>query len=625
MISYCLSFIVLCIIYIFKFFTKAYNSNKLIIGGLDKQIEPLKCSIQMLTKNDYFNILKNIDKYVINNNVAGIEYMLSIDTETGKMSVLSDELDKNQMILKSFSNTNIFILTAVKQRHVEKIFIRNAIVITGNVQKYISVEKMNDANKMFGDSLSLNYITYNQLTTKKYKTQILKHYKNIKNDVDFIEFFNIDTPSKIYQWSPKQMPITFYCRTCPKHYEKLFDNQTSKFMYILFLTINADDMISTGIKPLPFHTELFGNINGPEYPIQFSPSTCPNAYIFNSNVADLNNQYVSLAYDIKNREWHFIQKMEKSDTYSYGDNFKNTELNTWASYNNPVLKSDLLIDISKIPDQMYFVSTKDKKHEAPIKFNNFVKNSLITTYVKPGSNIIDLASGRASDLFSYRKISLNDLLFIEFDKDAIDTAVNRKYMISNPNKNPLKIMNANLNDKDKDNITKINDYINWKASSIYCFFALHYLTDTVARIKNISSLISMSLEEGGHFIYTAFDGPKVIKLLDANKGKWEIMENGSKKYSIVAKYKQSDITTAKRSIKLILPFNVNTYYYDENLINDEILDKEFKSNGLKLLKTYNFMDFIEEFKKSKSFFYNEMTDADRIFSGLYQCKIYVKI
>jgi hypothetical protein len=208
------------------------------------------------------------------------------------------------------------------------------------------------------------------------------------------------------------------------------------------------------------------------------------------------------------------------------------------------------------------------------------------------------------------------LLFIEIDKDAIDVAVERKFDMENPNKTKLKIINANLNEPYKKNLATIQTYMG-KVPSVFCFFALHYLTSNLKDIQNIAALISNLLVKNGTFLYTAFDDFKVLKLLD--KGKWKINENGVKKYSIRMAPGQT------QKIELILPFNVNTHYYEENLINDEILDKEFTKQGLFVEKEGNFMDFIDKFKEKKSRFYSRLTEADRTFVGLYKYKVFKKV
>ena len=615
-----------------------YNTKKYIIELLNKYIKPTREFRHLddifndpilLNRTDYFDIINNMDKnaYCINNIYSGVEYLIFVDSDKDIIYYFN-KYDTHTSLNKILNN-GICLLSSVK--HKDEYILRRVIIDNGQYVKDDNINQLNERNKKFADLLGIKTVSYNHITTSNYKKCIETNKKTLKGPMDFIEFSHINMPffdNSIYQWSPKKMPIIFYCVECPSAHLKLYQTpQKNHILYILYLSINSRDLKSAGIKHLPFHTEIFGN-NGDNtfiMPIQFSPSTFPDAFLFYSNIPDLNKQYVSLIFDYDSKKWIFIEKANKSDTNIYGDNFKSTELNIWNSYRNPVLIKDLTVDKSNIKDQMYFVNLKNKMHEAPIKLNNFCKISLINTYVNASSTVIDLASGRASDLMTYRLARAHDILFCEIDKDAIDVALQRKYEFDNPNNIPLKIFNSNLNDPYKSNLEQIkSNYFNNKVTNILCFFALHYLTDSVERIRNIGSLISNLLDKGGEFVYTAFDGDAVVSLLEANNGKWEISEKGVKKYSIISKYKKSDINKTTRPIKLILPFNVNTYYYDENLINSNILDVEFAKLGLKANREGNFMDFAEKFKEKKSYFYNQLTDADKIFISLYKYKVYVK-
>ena len=615
-----------------------YNDKKYIIGLLNKYIKPkreyhhLNDSFNdpmLLNRTEYFNIINNIDKnaYCINNMYSGVEYMIFIDSD--KDVVYYFNKYETHTTLNKILNSGICLLSSVKYK--DAYIIRRVIIDNGLYIKDDNINQINERNKKFGELLDIKTVSYSNITTTNYKKCIDAYNKKIKGEIDFIEFSHINRPffeNSIYQWSPKKMPIIFYCIECPSTYLTLYKQpEKTQLLYILYLSINIRDLKASGIKHLPFHNEIFGSISEKSFimPVQFAPSTFPNAFLFYSNIPNLNKQYISLIFDYDLKKWIFIEKAHKSDTNIYGDNFKSTELNVWNSYRNPVLAKDLTIDKSKINEQMYFVSLKSKMHESPIKLNNFCKISLINTYVNASSTVIDLASGRASDLMTYRLAKAHDILFCEIDKDAIDTAIQRRYEFDNPNNTPLKIFNSNLNDEYKLNLEQIqNNYFNNKVTNIFCFFALHYLTDTVDRIRNIGSLISNLLDKGGEFVYTAFDGDAIINLLENNKGKWEIYENGIKKYSIISKYKKSDINKTVRPIKLILPFNSNTYYYDENLINTSILDVEFAKLGLKVDREGNFMDFAEKFKEKKIYFYNQLTEADKIFNSLYKYKVYIK-
>jgi hypothetical protein len=617
-------------------YNSSRNTKNYIIDIANKSMSPkhpfrylgdIFVTPQLINRTDYFSLLNDMNGsvYCINNNYSGIEYMIVIDSSKSVVYYTTKSYTESDSVS---TNHGLCIMSAVK--HKDKYIIRRVIVVNGLMVKDTTIKQMNDRNKLFSDILNVNRVVYDTINNNNYKKSITKHKSNIKNGVDFIEISRIDLPflkNNIHRWSSKQLPITFFCKECPPTYLKDYPTPPkNQLLYILFLTISYRDFKMSGIKTLPFHDEFFGDTANFTKPVQFSPSTFPNAFLFYSGVPDLNNQYISLVFDYKKKEWLFIEKASAEDTGAYGDDFRMIELNVWNSYRNPVAYSDLILDKSKISEQMYFVALKNKAHEAPIKMNNFGKISLINQYTNPGASVIDLASGRASDLMTYRYARVGDLLFCEIDKDAVDVTLQRKYKFENPNNTPLKIFNTNLNDPYKYNMTQIRDnYTHGKVSNVFCFFALHYLTDTIARIKNIATLISGLLSKGSKFVYTAFDGKSVIRLLDSNNGKWEVFEDSKKKYSIIAKYKNTDIGTPKRAIKLILPFNINTFYYDENLINDIILDKEFGKCGLTVDSEGSFMDFVDKFREKKPHFYNNLTDNDKIFVGLYKYKVFKKL
>ena len=612
----------------------SYNTKNYIVELLNMYIKPIKpfryisdmfnipC---LLNRTEYFNIINTMDKinYCINTSCSGIHYIIIIDSDKNIVYFATKSyIDESAIV----SKCGICVLTAVKSRDmyiIKKVIIDNGIIVTDN-----TIKQINDRNSKFGEILNTNFTTYSEINLKNYKKQLELYKSKVTGAIDFIEFSQISSNTNtIYQWSPKQLPIIFYCRECPSSYlNNYLESPKNHILYILFLTINIRDLKNSGIQMLPFYKELFGNVNGFFMPVHFSPSTMPNAFLFYSTMSDLDKKFVSLAFNSKLNDWIFVEKVKSSDTDIYGDDFRKTETQVWNSYRNPVTYNDLIIDKEKISDSMYFVALKNKAHEAPIKLNNFVKSSLINKYAMASKSVIDLASGRASDLMNYRLARINELLFIEIDKDAVDIVIDRKYILDNPNKTQLKIFNTNLNDPYKPNLAVINNtFMNYKVPNIFCFFALHYLTTTLSQIQNIAALISNLLENGGSFLYTAFDSMRVINLLDKNSGKWEILEKSVKKYSIISNYKPKDIKTPKRHIKLILPFNTNTYYYDENLINDEILDKEFSKHKLIVEYEGNFLDFLDKFKEKKYMFYNNLTDADKTFVGLYKYKIFKKI
>jgi hypothetical protein len=649
----------------------------------------------MLNKSIYFSeILKCVGQFYINRGFSGIEYIIIIDSVKNMMYLIPENSmtgDGKIETKPTNINSGFCVLSAVK--HNDKFIIKYIIIDNNKYCNFSTVKanKINDINKKYGDLLECEYIIYDELSPSNYKKCIKKYIKKDGNEMDFIEFshkkFNTLNKLKNYIWSYKKKPITFYCRKCPDTYLEYLSNKLlavdkinkhgnkfyGKTLYLLFLTgtniISRNSLPYNDPKLKGLYLELFGDLSTTsqnDRPVYASMSTLPNSYLFYSDVPDLNKEYASLVVG-KYPVLQFIQKINTLETGVYGDSYKYTELNTWNSYRNPM---DLLtiVDKTEVDDQMYFMDKKSSMHKAPIKFNNSVKHFLIKM-AQNQKTVIDLATGRGSDLLTYYNNNIRNTLFVEIDKDAIDELISRKYFMGAApshflNKNHTKpsysntkntkfhrkhgwksnnkpnysnntlqtsvsIINDNLNIPYKKIITKItNDYdiFSKGVSYIYCFFALHYMCGNPKNIKNIVSLINTLLSKGGKFIYTSFDETAVVNLLKKNNGKWTVHSNGVKKYEIISKYKPAD---KHKKIELILPFNAPTYYYKEELINDKMLDAEFSKCGIKVIKEENFLSQLPSFKEhaqnTKYNLYNMLTDDDKTFSSLYKYKVYEKM
>lgn len=619
-------------------------------------------STSMLNKTALYNIKNNLSNYYISNNYDTNDFYVVIDGISKKIINISEIYFNRAFINKNNFNQELFdknitkIDTILKTSQLynkiktyslikttfnnKKMIIKSVIIDNGKYIAFSSSYDINSMNKMYADLLQCDFIKYTNLSKSNYKKCIDSHYKNITNsNFIFITFSNFINNSNI-NWTDKILGINFLCKKCNKSQisqlckleyinskNNIMKMQNAKNVYILFLTINKNDLSKISIKPLPFHNELFPQDNQTsnlyKKPMHFSPSTKPNAFIFISNNDNLDNKIVKLSYNVKNNEWNYIDIISSKKTDIYGDNFKTTELTIWSNYFNPIAYSDLNTESKNIQDDVYFINDKNIMYEAPIKFNNFIKNNLIKTTGSNKEKIIDLAGGRGSDLFNYRLSNIKKLLYIEIDRDAIDELLSRKYKFDNPNDTSINIINSDLNISYKKNLELIHeDFSEFnKVDNIYCFFALHYLTTTSANIKNIVCLISNLLNKNGEFLYTAFDEKKIIELLKKHKGDWNVKESGIKKYSIIQKYKDADIF---KKINLILPFNTSDHYYDETLINEKYLDKEFQKYKIKVKSEGSFLEFLDNFKEKKNHFYNKLTEEDKIFIDLYKYKIYKK-
>jgi hypothetical protein len=602
-----------------------------------KHLNNLFPESQLVNRTDYFNkILMNINKFQLYKICTGVEYNIVLHGD--KIYYVSRDYitsENNDSVNKSLT-----VLSAVKTN--DKFCIRAVIIENGKYLDNSAVEN-NTYNKTYGELLNVSYTTHYQLSEKTYKSQITSECKSMKSN-DVLEFMSNNIPfydNTQYQWLKTPPYITFLCKKCPVEFIHKYCTDKNLTTYILYLTSNMHYK-NIGLDPLEETKQIFSNLQGFYFPQHFASSTNPTAFIFNTDIIDLNNEYINLTWKPKKltdkSNWVFISKSKRINTLMFGDDFKYTELNTWNYYHNPVMFKDIILSVDDIKTQMYFPFEKKKKtYEHVVKYNSFVKGLLIekisgklnqnnsgqiTSRSISGQTTstytIDMASGKGQDLFRYYNSDAKKMLMIEIDKDAIDILIGRKYEIQNNSKVSVDVLNANLNDSYKINLDKIKlirQYSeSYKTNQIYCFFALHYLTDTLPRIKNITVLISSLLQKTGEFLYTSFDKARVMEVL-GKSGKWEVYEGQFRKYSI--------IKTGTSSIKLIIPLNPEEYY-SETLIDDDMLDKEFKKCGMIPKSEGNFADYLQKFKEKKSYLFREFKPHDEIFVSLYKYKIYTK-
>jgi hypothetical protein len=630
-----------------------YNIGKHVVKRISDLIKPVRFVNDIIAKpiilnrTTYFNeLLSKINTVRVNPGFNGIEYTLLMDTQSKMLYFSTDQYIDTAPLDPSFETLGDCVLSVVKVSAVKNninaaYVIRSVIVENGKLSPTLT-NVQNKLIEKYGKLLSMKYTTYTDLSANNYK-QIIKEHASKK--MDFIEFTMSNGASggatsvapsgivnTIYQWSPKPLAISFLCRECPSQYTKNYTKHAGKTLYLLFLIITKKDY-SFIQNNLEFYNELFST---PEFqfPLHFSPSTKPYAYLFWSNL-NLDKTHVNLIPKDPKKvfttpsayvDWQFISKSNEAQSYRY------VEENIWNNYRNPIVFEDLIIPVADINKQMYFpfVKRRTNIYDASIKFNNYVKGLFIEN--RSDLFAMDFASGKAQDIWRYRKSNIKNLMLIEIDKDAVDLITDRKYSayMKHDSAQQLMVLNTDLNLPYKSNLDLIKSlYMNNLKHPQYicCFFAFHYMTETTPQIKNITTLIGSLLGKGGEFLYTAFDAASIMKLLSDNKGQWDVYETNSgikhRKYSIKQAYKPADIKTASRKIKLTLPLNPDVYY-DENLINDEIVDSEFKKHGIRVKKEGNFSELLANFKKINPRMFNLITPSDTTWISLYKYKLYVK-
>jgi hypothetical protein len=216
---------------------------------------------------------------------------------------------------------------------------------------------------------------------------------------------------------------------------------------------------------------------------------------------------------------------------------------------------------------------------------------------------------------------MENVLFLEIDKIALMELISRKHSFAEDKniKSNMNILtqNVDLLDSYEENINKINNvFEDKKVDLIICNFAFHYLLKNKKSLKNICELINFYLKKNGKFMFTSFDGEKIINLLNENKGVWTVKVNNKIKYSIRKKYTGDELEEIGQKIEVLLPFS-NKSYYEEFIVNIETVCDEFKKYGI-------IMETNESFSKYSDSYKGFIDYNDKKYVNLYHYYIFTK-
>lgn len=266
----------------------------------------------------------------------------------------------------------------------------------------------------------------------------------------------------------------------------------------------------------------------------------------------------------------------------------------------------------------YFQKHESEEHRAQRNFNSFVKSQVFSE--NAGTKyVLDMASGKGQDLNRYAQFNMGSgcILFTEVDRTAIMELINRKHQYArarddkrkdqnnykNANQHASKVSHnadhggmrvyiarLDYNEDYKINIRRVEETENNIPSQgfdlIMCNLAFHYFLGSKKHIDNILHFIDYYLRPGGRFIFSGFDGQKIMNLLDG-RDKWEA---GQGRFSIVRRYESEILQQYGQIIGVMLPFS-DTQYYDEYLINIKFLEREFAKRKITLESNKSFSEF----------------------------------
>jgi hypothetical protein len=645
----------------------------------DYGIKQLLPSVTALTINTYKHIFPPVgffilEKYdgdrstlIIKNNTVRIiskkYYEFQIPTEM-KTTIVDGELmttidkDGEEHITLAIFDVMVIDGSDISEMgyEIRIINIEEAVdIINGlNLDKFKAetkfIEQVSDPNKLE------QYFNNPELSNDRYNTDGLILVKPENNYLSTIS----------YKWKPiEDNTIDFLAKKVPKelmdtvpvnlHPKKGFD------LYYLFVGINPNMFQSLGMTKVAGYDELFpGNRyeSARYFPIQFSPSDSPFAYIYYHNVTNddgnstnnIDGKYVEMrcndsqgtdnecvtceaAGKLDLPKWEFIRLREdraREKNNYFGNDFRTAEVN-WSNYLAPFKKEQLWTG----PNVGYFAVSKSSLYKYQTGFTSFVKTQRIQT-LSHFKWVIDAAIGKGQDFLRYVDAEIKYLIGIDLDQTALTELIQRKLQnasrISRIKNNPLTlfILNKNLTDPYTEFVTKIQSITGFPkkgANALVINLAIHYLCGSTENIQNFIQICSNLVEPGGIVSMTLMFGETVHQMLIDNEIKtgeaWKKYEGDTLKYSIRRDYKSDTMTDVGQQIGVLLPFSVGEYY-EEPIVNTKYLESQFNMFGFKLVEKKPFNEHFNEHKIRNPNHHKMLTPEDFEFLSLYGEMVFQK-
>lgn len=622
-----------------------------------------------LSKNTYYSDVYPPVGYYLTDKADGVRAIISINGNRCRVILSNNMLE---FIDGSFSPGDVYVLDA-------------ELVTTEGKSTLWLFDAMVFENKdlcQTGFSERVNYLEPSVNIVSKYLTGDydckLKKYIRIEEPMEnsFKEIYNGEHPyevdgliitepgepyhsTKNYKWKPySHNTIDFLAIKCPQKMLgiKPYIAESSHEVYLLFVGISHKMREKLGLGLLPYYKSLFPETDGGYYPIQFSPSSNPLAYIYQHKGENIHGKIVELSRNDDNTEWKFLRIREdrKVDKNYYGNDFRTAEL-TYMNYIDPFDFETLW----KGPES-YFTKTAGDMYVPPNKYKRFVISMLFKNNLSGSKWIIDEAAGRGADLHRYQEIGVQNALFIDTDPTAIAELVRRKFDYFAAKKrrphvggNSFKVLAYDriqgieyekLIIKDVKSLTTHTLVADLKqpadtlvkltaqyginpgiVDGVVCNFAFHYLCDTIEHMREILLFNSRMLKTGGKFIITIMNGQKVFDLLKpiATGQTWKVEQDGIPKYGFVKKYTGDKLTTSGQIISVLLPFTDE--WLDEPLCNVDTVINEARKLKLEVELNGSFSKYMDQFKHADRSLYERLTNIDKDYIELFHYLSFTKI
>ena len=494
-----------------------------------------------------------------------------------------------------------------------------------------------------------------------------------------------------YKWKDlAENTIDFVSRKCPSSVagKAPFISKAGHTLHFLFVGVSPEMFDSLGLQWCPGYSDIWGPPEhqadrgqgrreadervpantGSYFPVQFSPSDCPLAYLYqhpsDSEFGEIDRKVIELRCTggciaagggSPTVAWEMVKMRDdrtrdlQSRRY-YGNDFRTAEL-TWLNYVDPFPIDQLWNG----PALNYFSRPKAGIYRAPTAFTSFVKTQRIMT-LRGLKWVVDLGVGQGQDLRRYIDAGIGNLVGIDQDRAAIAELVRRKYTHARQahrgqrgradrreaddddddhplqstsrsghrrNATVVRTLIADLSQPFGETVEQLKTIgapMTEGVDAVVANLMIHYFMGSTESMKNFVALCCAAVKPGGQVLITAMMGSRVHHLFANSKIKegqsWDAFEDGVLKYSLKRLYTSADLEKAGQKIGVLLPFS-DGHLYEEYLVNFSALTDEFVKRGFRCSSMVPFDRHMDEFRPHNQTLYDLLTAEDKTYLGLY--------
>jgi SAM-dependent methyltransferase len=134
---------------------------------------------------------------------------------------------------------------------------------------------------------------------------------------------------------------------------------------------------------------------------------------------------------------------------------------------------------------------------------NGLKRVLLSRFVRPGNDVLDLACGQGADLPKFAHLRIRSYFGVDFASAALDESRHRAATNSRFKRTvkSLRYLQTDL----RTNVVKLPEPVD----VVSCQLALHYLVAEDFHLDNVLQTVRDSLRVGGHFLITIVDSARI--------------------------------------------------------------------------------------------------------------------